>query len=87
MSAVIFAFLAGMTLAVVTAFLVRWVATAFVSEKVAPYVAFAFTLGASSARAINSTLPTFQIAAGIGGIVGLVMVWWLFFKRAETKIG
>lgn len=77
----LFLFFAGGLLgAVLLAWLARWIASAFVADAVTPIAAFAFTLGAIGTRGVSSDMSGLDQALGLGGLLGLAIVWWWFFR-------
>jgi hypothetical protein len=63
--------------------LIKWVVGNFVTEREASISSFAFLLGQSLALRIAdvSKSEVGAVIEAIGLILGLAVLWWLFFKR------
>jgi hypothetical protein len=63
--------------------LAKWILENFLAGREAAIAAFSFLLGeAVFARALGIYhLEPEAVAEGIGSLLGLVVLWWSFFKR------
>ena len=79
--------LVGFVLTIVHAYLARWVASFFVGDGTAHVAGFSFALGVGYAATgnINRALIEPRIALLSGALLGLTLIWYLFFKRAKAN--
>ena len=69
------------------AYLARWIAGSFVSEPKRDVAGFSFVLG--MAFGVSGPISSLdngihQLLVSLGYVLGLCVVWYLFFKRAST---
>ena len=80
--------LAGAFVIVIFGHLARWVASYFVSDDVTPVAGFSFVLGGvmlGANRGMTLSTPAVEIGLHIGLALGLVLLWWLFFRRERAN--
>lgn len=66
----------------------RTVAKRFVQEEMSPYVGFSLAIGAyvsGGFRGINTSSDYERLALAVGMTLGLIFLWYNFFKRKIVK--
>ena len=66
----------------------KFVADSLVTEGSAPLAGFAFACGVGFAggfRGISPSSEAEHIALSLGIVAGLILVWYLFFKRVKAN--
>ncbi|MCP5396671.1 MAG: hypothetical protein H6918_08050 [Sphingomonadaceae bacterium] len=68
-------------------FLVRWVASFFVSNHKKDVAGFSFILGMAyiAAGPINELMPLDKLYASTGYVMGIGIIWFLFFKKEKAS--